>query len=175
MLIGYEVIIGNIINKFDYYIFEKTHCYHASALLHTDNNEWIMIEYGGYKGQEDSYENYLYYPQGSGLRYCFMNKESYIKRKLDKYTLYSKCRIFKYGIPLKDIIDSITLKSNWTALDYRLITHDCQSFLCELVKVTEAQLQVSMNQIWKYSLLKKNFAYRIIEILSEIEKKSILV
>ncbi len=63
------------------------------------------------------------------------------------------------------------MKSNWTALDYRLITHDCQSFLCELVKVTEAQLQVSMNQICKYSLLKKNFAYRIIEILSEIEKK----
>ena len=130
ILVVYEVLIGNIINKFDYYFYEKTHCYHASALLHTYNDEWIMIEYGGYKGQEDSYENYLYYPQESGLRYCFMKKDTYIKKKLDKYTLYSKCRILKYGISLQNIIGSITSKSNWTAFDYRLITHDCQSFLC---------------------------------------------
>ena len=57
-------------------------------------------------------------------------------------------------------------------MDYRIITHDCQSFLCQLIKVVKAQIHSSsINEFWDYSLLRKNPVFRVLEALSEIEKK----
>ncbi len=130
-----------------------------------------MIEYGGYKGQEDSYENFLYYPQESGLRYCFMDKEEFIKNKLDENLIYYKCDIGNEGFTLKNIIENIISKSNWTALDYRLITHDCQSFLCELVKLTLAELHAISSGKWDFPILRKDSSFRVLEVLIENAQK----
>ena len=48
----YEIIIGfepflEPINSIDRFFSGRTHCYHASALLRTNDNKYIMIEYGG--------------------------------------------------------------------------------------------------------------------------------
>ena len=98
----YEIIIGfepflEGINFIDRFFTGSTHCYHASALLRTYDNKYIMIEYGGYENQNENYEKYLYYIYEDGARYCFMDKDDYIYNKLNFLPLYFKADILNKG------------------------------------------------------------------------------
>ena len=114
----YEIIVGfepflETINTIDRFFSGATHCYHASALLRTNDNKYIMIEYGGYENQNENYDNYLYYINEDGARYCYMDKEEYICNKLNFLPLYLKADIFNKNKTLEQIINELQESGSW--------------------------------------------------------------
>ena len=172
----YEIIIGfepflEVVNVIDRFFSGGTHCYHASALLRTNDNKYIMIEYGGYENQNENYNNYLYYLNEDGARYCYMDKDDYICNKLNLLPLYFKADIFNKNKTLEQIINELQQNGSWKKNDYNLANHNCQTFIGEIIKILRAVLHRKRNQYPCYSYLMEIVAKYVLACLFVEEQK----
>ena len=171
IIIGFEPFLETI-NIIDRFFSGATHCYHASALLRTTDNKYILIEYGNYENQNENYNNYLYYINEDGARYCYMDKEEYICDKLNFLPLYFKADIFNKHKTLEQIINELKERGSWKKNDYNLANHNCQHFIGEIIKILKAVLHTKRNQYPVYYNLIKEGATYVLKCLFEEEQSN---
>ena len=116
--------------------------YHASLLLETENNYSIVVEYGGYYGEDmtdkddTTYKTYYWFEKSHGLRYAEMSYHTYKYYKIDVDS-YSE-RIFPLECGRKRTIRQLLKKCNenkkWTFSNYDLAFQNCQHFVALFIK-----------------------------------------
>ena len=121
-------------------------CYHASLLLETKNNYSIVVEYGGYNGEDmtdkdnDKYKTYYWFKRSYGLRYAEMSYGNYKNYKLD-YDSYSE-RIFPLEcgrrMTLREVLNKCNDRKKWNCENYDLAFQNSQDFVATFIEVIGA-------------------------------------
>lgn len=115
--------------------------YHASLLLQTEKNYYIVLEYGAYRDdiidkEKHTYKTYYWFEQKYGLRYAEMDYNIYIDKKLDLDS-YSE-RIFplecKRKSTLRQLLIECNEKKKWNYENYDFACQNCQHFVTLFIK-----------------------------------------
>ena len=142
-LISNSISKAGIKNYLPTYLGGSTFTFHASVFLKfhaMEPTEGVILEYGGYRGGDSSYKNYIHYAEEDGLRFSKMSYEDYKKKihnglkgsqiieHLDRTILY---------YTLGKLIDecSSNCKKSWRKDDYNLSSHNCQDFVVQVIEI----------------------------------------
>ena len=118
-----------------------TFSHHLSCLLKIrgglfENEEYIILEYGGYFGDEPDYKNYVHYWQEDGLRFSIMTKMDY-NRKITEAGEGNEIvdTIFENKMTVQELITKCWKEGNWRAYDYNIASNNCQDFIAKVIEV----------------------------------------
>ena len=119
--------------------------YHASLLLETKNDYSIVVEYGGYNGDDikdkkrNNYRTYYWYEQSHGLRYAEMSYYNYKYYKLND-DFYSE-RIFPLEcgrrMTLREVLRECNKSKKWTCENYDLVRQNSQDFVAKFIEIID--------------------------------------
>ena len=158
-----------------------TFCHHLSCLLKIrerglfGTEEHIILEYGGYFGDEPDYKNYVHYWQEDGLRFSIMTKMDY-NRKITEAGEGNEIvdTIFENKMTVQELITKCWKEGNWRAYDYNIASNNCQDFIAKVIEV----LCVKRINSYTYKLtkippcimraLEKNEGRKVLRVLQTI-------
>ena len=124
------------------YLGGGTFCHHLSCLLKIrggglfGTEEKIILEYGGYFGDEPDYKNYVHYWQEDGLRFSLMTGVDYSK-KIRQAGEGSEILsvLFENKMTVKQLITKCCKEGDWRAYDYNVASNNCQDFIAKVIGV----------------------------------------
>ena len=124
------------------YLGGGTFCHHLSCLLKIrerglfGTEEHIILEYGGYFGDEPDYKNYVHYWKEDGLRFSLMSETDYSKKireagegSDDLFVL------FENKMTVQQLITKCCSEGNWRAYDYNVASNNCQDFIAKVIDI----------------------------------------
>lgn len=113
---------------------------HVAFFLNTQNtfqNIGIILDYGSYEYVEDERLAFEYKEEG-GLRFGYIEYQQFIKDS-------GKAAIIKLDLskspPIRfnDLIDKVKENNSWKQKDYINLSHNCQNFAVEIIKILNPQ------------------------------------
>ena len=124
------------------YLGGGTFCHHLSCLLKIrgrglfGTEENIILEYGGYFGDEPDYKNYVHYWKEDGLRFSLMTSMDY-RTKISQAGKGSETLfvILENKMTVKQLITKCCNEGNWRAYDYNVASNNCQDFIAKVIEV----------------------------------------
>ena len=118
-------------------------CYHLSCLIKIrgqglfgfeKNN--IILEFGGYFGDEPDYKNYVHYWQEDGLRFSKMTEEDYRAKITEAGSIGEMIEvILENKMTVRNLITECCKGGKWRAYDYNLSSNNCQDFIAKVIEV----------------------------------------
>ena len=175
--------IGLIKNGFGYrgilpcYLGGCTFKHHASSLLYT-NKGYILLEYGGYFGQDERYNEkiFYYYDKEGGIRFSHMNYRNFVNLVTNNGEYSEKDKIIndieiENEMTLKELIEKISYKMDLKADDYNLADNNCHDLVAYIVYFLKAKRNSKIAKAHNFSKLM--IPPKILEALEENENNLI--
>ena len=140
----------NILTSDDWF---EQNCYETIWIDHPLNEDSVVIEFGGYKGNwvKKIYEKY------NCNILVFEPVPKFYDSLLDEFSNIEKIKIFNYGVSLKNEIKPIYLKNDSTSVVFEVSHDSIDANFMSIENILELSGQVSLCQIniegYEYELL----------------------
>lgn len=161
------------------YLGGCTFNHHASSLLITDKG-YIILEYGGYYGQDENYEEkiYYYYDNEGGVRFSHITYNKYKQLVTNNGKYNSDDKIINLEIEnemkLKTLIEKISTKMNLKADDYNLADNNCHDLVAYIIFFLKAKRGFYDELKTSHNISKLIIPPKILEKLEENENENII-
>ena len=113
---------------------------HVAFFLTTQvkfQNKGIILDYGAYEYIEDERLAFEYNEEG-GLRFGYIEYQQFLKDS-GKAAMVNLDLSKSPPIRFNDLIDKVKKNNSWKQKDYSNLSHNCQNFAVEIIKILNPQ------------------------------------